>query len=387
MKPDTSTIEFTVLPREAQSALAEVGEDGQHQLTEAFSGFFARAQGWRDEALAIVVTSADQTEEVARARSLRLDLKGVRVEAEKTRKRLKEDSLRRGKAIDGVYNVLEFLIKPLEDHLLAQEQFAARLAEAERQKRGATRAAELAGIFPEASFSADLLADMGDEEYAVLLDGVRARAAARAEELRLAEEIRLEAARAAEEARLAEIRAAEEAKVAAEAEAARLREEAAAAKAAAEAERVEREAREAAERAERERLAEIARIEVERRESVLRAEREAAEARAAQERKAAEEAQRIAREIEQKLVDERAALAKAEAERVAALEAAAAEEIAREEALRAAPDKARLAVVLETLHGIPLPEMKSAKGKKVKVSLAKHLSDVTGWLESQIASL
>ena len=55
------------------------------------------------------------------ARIARLALRDIRIQADKTRKALKEESLRYGKAVQGVYNVIEYLITPIEKHLEERE--------------------------------------------------------------------------------------------------------------------------------------------------------------------------------------------------------------------------------------------------------------------------
>jgi len=83
-------------------------------ISEGFSGFYEEADKWRKAAASIVVTSPDQKKEIKAARETRLALKDIRVKAEKTRKAMKEDSLRLGKAIDGAYNMLDHAIRPVE---------------------------------------------------------------------------------------------------------------------------------------------------------------------------------------------------------------------------------------------------------------------------------
>ena len=66
------------------------------------------------------------------AREGRLILKDLRCEAERLRKALKEDSLQKGRAIDGIANLVKGIIEPIEDHLQAQEDYA-KIKEAERR--------------------------------------------------------------------------------------------------------------------------------------------------------------------------------------------------------------------------------------------------------------
>lgn len=105
--------------------------DTTKTLKERFLPFWEQAYKWRETAAGLVVTDESQTREMAMARQARLALREIRVNADKTRKALKEDSIRYGKAVQGVYNVIEYLIKPIENHLLEQEQFV----EIQYQKR------------------------------------------------------------------------------------------------------------------------------------------------------------------------------------------------------------------------------------------------------------
>lgn len=92
-------------------------------LREKFLPFYNQATEWKEKALALVVTDINQTDEMKQAREARLLLKDIRVDADKLRKELKEDSLRYGKAVQGIYNFIENLITPIEEHLLKQEKF------------------------------------------------------------------------------------------------------------------------------------------------------------------------------------------------------------------------------------------------------------------------
>jgi hypothetical protein len=101
-------------------------------LQNSFAPLFDKAKAWADEAKEIVVTDSEQKDLMIKAREIRLSLKDIRVTADKKRKELKEDSLRYGKAVQGVYNVIEFLIAPIEKHLENQERFVERQEEKKR---------------------------------------------------------------------------------------------------------------------------------------------------------------------------------------------------------------------------------------------------------------
>lgn len=129
-------------PPPAQSPLQEIVASSGLDATKAkyileqFQNYFELASEWELKAKRIVVTNASQTADMNMARAGRLFLRQKRLDVENSRKALKEQSLREGKAIDGIANVLKALIVPIEEHLERQEFFVeiqeAKKAEAER---------------------------------------------------------------------------------------------------------------------------------------------------------------------------------------------------------------------------------------------------------------
>ena len=103
--------EFNLAPTDASFLL------GKHEQD------FKNVAIWAKKASKIIVTDESQTVIMQEARTGRLFLASIRNEVERNRKTLKEDSLRRGKAIDGVANFIKDLIIPTEEHLKRQEDF------------------------------------------------------------------------------------------------------------------------------------------------------------------------------------------------------------------------------------------------------------------------
>lgn len=307
-------------------------------LREAFQAYFEQADAWRAKALTIQITSPTQVREMRLARETRLALREIRINADKTRKRLKEDSLRKGKAIDGLYNMLAFAVQPLETHLAEQEQFIERMEQARKAKLKAEREAELAPFGVDCSLYQ--LGEMAEDVWQQLL-----------ETNRLAYAQRQEAARKAEAERIAREKA--------EAE--------------------ERAKREAEQAAERERL----RQEAER----LRAEKEAAEAAAQAERAKAEEERRKA---EAKAKAEREARQRAEAELAAKQEAERkAKEAAEAEAkaAQAAPDRDKLDAFAAALRALPVPSMQTHAGKDIENLIRSQMAKFAAWIITQKTKL
>lgn len=103
-------------------------------IRDKFSDCFEIASEWDKKAKEIVVTSEDNTTEMALARSGRMLLRQKRIDIEKTRVALKEQALREGKAIDGIANVLKSLIVPIEEYLEKQEKFVELKRQAEEYR-------------------------------------------------------------------------------------------------------------------------------------------------------------------------------------------------------------------------------------------------------------
>lgn len=92
-------------------------------ILDNFQNYFEIASEWEKKAKSIVVTKDDQVAEMQMARTGRLFLRQKRIDVENARKKLKEQALREGKAIDGIANVLKAVIVPIEEYLEQQEKF------------------------------------------------------------------------------------------------------------------------------------------------------------------------------------------------------------------------------------------------------------------------
>lgn len=103
-------------------------------LIEKFNSFEQVAKEWETKAKTIVVEREDQTTEMAMAKEARKKFSQMRIEIEKSRKTLKEQSLRKGQAIDSIAKYLKSLIEPIEQYLKEQECFLEIKAEREAEK-------------------------------------------------------------------------------------------------------------------------------------------------------------------------------------------------------------------------------------------------------------
>jgi colicin import membrane protein len=276
----------------------------------------------------LVVTGLEDKEGLAAVHNARMTVKNKRIEVEKCRKALKEDSLKFGRAVDMEAKRITALLEPIETYLESEEDKIARIkaeikAEEERVAKAAEEArlkaleeARLAEIEAQAKVERERLAAVEAEQAAMKkrLDEVAKQQAAEQAKL-LKERLAMEAERKAFEderrqAAAAERRAAELQKAKADA-----------------AEEARREAEEEKERA-------------------LQAERDRVEA----ERLAAENA---------RLEAEAAERERAEAERIAAEER---------------PDKEKLLEFSKMLTELSYPTVNSERGVKI-VAMAHQRID------------
>jgi len=183
-------------------AIANIGVEPSTaiELSNAFAPFLVQAAEWKEKAEALVVTDVSQVKEMADAREARLALQKVRTSADKKRKELKEESLRYGKAVQDVYNLIEGTIKPIEEHLHLQEKFA----EIQRQKEVDTitlkRNKELLPFAEFVAVNLDL-GNMSESDYQNVLKGAMMLTEIKAKEAAEAEAKRIEAEAEAKEER------------------------------------------------------------------------------------------------------------------------------------------------------------------------------------------
>lgn len=258
------------------------------------------------------------------ARGMRLSLVKVRTATDKTRKELKEESLLRGKAIDGMAALITLKCRESEARLEQIEKAEERRLAAEKEELRQKRLSELEQFTDNPLLYS--VADMSENEFAELLEAQK-----------LAKQARLEAERVA-----------------------------------AEAEEKRREA---------ERLAEIRRQEEEKRERARleaeiaeqRKQKEAAEAQARAERAEREAAEKKQRELQDKIE----AQARAETQRLAA------EKEAQRKAATA-PDREKLVALAAGIRSTAIPDFAHQKLSK---EIKDQLENLAQWIESQAEKL
>jgi hypothetical protein len=308
------------------------------EIKSSFQEITGKLDAIKEQSLALIITSIDQKAEMKQAKETRLEVKRLRVAASKKKDEMKSSLLKRGRAIDAAYSVIEDALKPVEAHLLAQEEFAERYEAKRKAELVANRTATLKELDIDSRFMD--LAMMPEELFKQVIEDGKAVKQARAEA----------AAKAKAEAE-AKAKADEEAAIQRKAEEAAQRER----------DRIENEKLRAQAEADRK-----AREEAER---VLAAERAAAKAKL----DAAEaEARKIRLEAESK--------AKAEREKIEAEAKAKAQ-------LAAAPDIEKLYELAKLVGNIQLPEMATIKGQRAIERIDGLLIELTQYIVEEIDSM
>ncbi len=146
--------------------------------------FLDQANEWREKAEALVVTDETQVDLMKQAREARLALRSIRIEADKVRKNLKEDSLRYGKAVQSVYNLIEENITPIEKHLEEQEKFVEiqerkKMLALLEERQATVNASGLREFIPDAFYTT--LGAIGEDDFASLMEGATLKFKAKVE--------------------------------------------------------------------------------------------------------------------------------------------------------------------------------------------------------------
>jgi len=182
--------------------------DSAVKITNSFTQFFQDINQYKERVQALVVTDETQVDKMKEAREARLKLVKIRTGADGVRKDLKAESNRYNKAVQGVYNILEYVVKPMEEHLLKQEQYIVLKRQQEQEALRISRQKECEPYREFIPLGVDL-GKMVDTEYQKLFNGAKLQFDQR-EELKRKEEAERVEAQKKEEARIEAERVAKE---------------------------------------------------------------------------------------------------------------------------------------------------------------------------------
>lgn len=338
-------------------------------LLSKFSTYYNAARVIAAGANDIVVKDENDKDGMATARQARLGLKEIRVNTEKTRRELKENSLRESRAIDGIANVIKALIEPVEEALEKKEKYAEELAKAKLDKVEAERREKMLQYVDDVSFYN--LREMSDEGFEKLLASSKA-----AHDAQVAAEAKAEAERV-EERRKDELESKRKLELAPYTDYSKLTvnlrelpdEEYALLLSAVKIKKMEDDAEQKRIRDERDKLIQQQEVEKKSREEAeakLRAEKEA---------------------VEKKLRDEKEAQAKKEREERERMEKEAREEEDRKRQAILAPDKIKLVDLAALIRKIEMPAVSSNEASGVIRATKDMLAKVCVFIESKAETL
>lgn len=159
-------------------------------LLDNFSSYFELAADWESKAKSLTVNSIEQKAEMKMAREGRLFLAQKRIDVEKTRKQLKESSLREGQTIDAIAKVLTNLILPIEEDLENKEKFAAIQEASRKALLKAERESILSPYSEFVPFGLNF-GEMQEEDFNKTFEGAKLQFEAKQEAIKKAEQERI----------------------------------------------------------------------------------------------------------------------------------------------------------------------------------------------------
>lgn len=179
---------------------SELEQSKKEFILQKFQDFYAIADDWKKKAETIVVTKPEQKTEMKMAKEGRIFLKNKRIEVEKARKHLKEQSLQEGRTIDGIANSLKALIEPIETYLEEQEKFIEIQENKRKELLKAERIKKFEGI--EFDFTGYDFGVIEEEAFQNILSSAIAAHNKKIEDVLRAKEERIEKEKEAERLRL-----------------------------------------------------------------------------------------------------------------------------------------------------------------------------------------
>jgi trichohyalin len=148
-----------------------ISKSKEIEIKSKFQEYADIANEWREKAFAIVVTDETQVELVEQAKIAKKFLQSKRIELEKTRKKLKEQSLEEGRMIDRIAKDLTKIIEPAEDHLELQSKFIEIQIQNKRLQLESSRLEKLKPYLEFVDLDAFDLKTMSDVAFETIFNG------------------------------------------------------------------------------------------------------------------------------------------------------------------------------------------------------------------------
>lgn len=172
-------------------------ESKAQQIENVFLPMVAMLKDFEEVYNKVIAMPIENPESATAAKRLRLDISKIRIEADKVHKAAKEESLRTGKAIDGIRNILKYAVTEKEEALKKIETYAERMEADRIEKLASKRIVSLLQYGIEEEETGHLnLGEMAQQVFDNFLAGIKANY-----------ESRIKAEREAEEAEAARLKA------------------------------------------------------------------------------------------------------------------------------------------------------------------------------------
>lgn len=169
-KKTDSPAEQTALVIKENEQLKGLEESKAKQIKAVFAPMIKMLENF-EEKYKEVTELEISPDKCKRAKRLRIDISKVRTEADKVRKTQKEEYLRAGNAIQGVYNILKYAVADKEEKLKDIETHYERIEEAKKEQLQIDRQAELEKYEADGEFID--LGNMPDEVWKNYFAGVK----------------------------------------------------------------------------------------------------------------------------------------------------------------------------------------------------------------------
>ena len=358
---------LVVLPQEVAQIAENVSLEKRNEVQSVLNSVFNGVSKMREQLEGVTVEGIDDKVNMKLANTIRLGVRQVRLEAEKTfdAKRAEvQQKMLSYKTEDQLWlkakQTMQILTKEIEENARWKEETRARFEAEQKELKTKQRMLQVSKIAPE--IQRDEFENMSDESFDVFYAGIEK-----------AYNDKIEAEKKAEEERIAKEKAEAE-------ERERIRIENERLKAEAEAKEKQLAQERAKAEAERKAIEEAAKKEREEAERKLKAEQEAA--RIAAEKAAAEKA-KLEAEIKAKAEAEEKARKEAEAKAIAEQKA----KEAAEKKAKNAPDKTKLIELAAQIDSLDMPEIKGEEAQKILSDVKTLLSKVSVFIREKSSGL
>lgn len=356
--------QLSVLPEEVASIAKNVSVEKRNEVQSVLNQVFIGVSKMREQLDNVTVTDVNDKVNMKLANTIRLGVRQVRLDAEKTfdAKRAEvQQQMLSYKTEDQLWlkakQTMQLLTKEIEENARWKEETKQRFEAEQKELRTEQRRLKICQFVDDfTTITTDDFSEISDDAFEMFLSGIEKAYNDKIEAEKKLEQERIEREKAEAQERLRIKAENERLKAEAEAKEKKFAEEMA--KAEIERKLIEEKARKEKLEAEKKAKEELAK-----QEAILKSEREAKEKIEAELRAKTEAEERAKKEAEEKIIADKKA------------------KEAEEKKAKAAPDKAKLIEFCKVINQLTVPEMKSDDGKIIAQNVKILLNKVTNYIQ------